>query len=93
MMLRLIGGIVAGLVIWMATVTVLNLGLRHGLPGYAAVEAAMTFTLPMLIARFAISAVASVAGGYGAALLAGWGGGGAAARGVGGGWLLLIVYL
>ena len=37
----------------------------------SAVEAAMTFTLPMLIARLAISAVASAAGGYGAALLAG----------------------
>ena len=54
-MLRLIGGIVAGLVIWMAAVTVLNLALRHGLPGYAAVEAAMIFTLPMMIARLAIS--------------------------------------
>jgi len=70
-MLRLIGGIVAGLVIWMAAVTVLNLALRHGLPGYAAVEAAMIFTLPMMIARLAISAVASAASGYGAALLAG----------------------
>jgi hypothetical protein len=71
MMLRLIGGIVAGLVIWMTAVTVLNLGLRHGLPGYAAVEATMTFTLPMMIARLAISAVASIAGGYGAAVVAG----------------------
>ena len=69
-MLRMIGGVAAGLVIWMAAVTVLNLGLRHGMPGYAAVETAMTFTLPMLIARLAISAMASVASGYGATALA-----------------------
>src|SRR5438045_299504 len=71
MMLRMIGGIVAGLVIWIATVTLLNLGLRHGIPGYAAAEKAMTFTLPMMIARLAISAAASLASGYGSAVLGG----------------------
>jgi hypothetical protein len=71
MMLRLIGGIVAGLVIWIVAVTVLNLGLRYGLAGYAAVEKAMTFTLAMLIARLAIGAAASLASGYGAVVLGG----------------------
>ena len=68
-MIRLAGGVIAGLVIWIAGVTVLNIGLRHGLAGYAAVEKTMAFTLPMLIARLAISAASSVASGYGAALL------------------------
>jgi hypothetical protein len=68
-MARLIGAIVGGLVLWIAAVTVLNLGLRHGLAGYAGVEKSMAFTLPMLIARLAISAVASLASGYGAARL------------------------
>jgi hypothetical protein len=66
-MLRLTGGTIAGFVIWIAVVTVLNLGLRHGMTGYAGVEKAMTFTLPMMIARLSISAVSSLASGYGAA--------------------------
>jgi hypothetical protein len=70
-MLRLVGGVVLGLVIWMAGVTVLNFGLRAGLPGYAAVEKAMAFTLVMMIARLSISALASLASGYGAAWLGG----------------------
>jgi uncharacterized membrane protein YhaH (DUF805 family) len=68
-MIRLAGGILAGLVIWVAVVTVLNIGLRHGLAGYAAVEKTMAFTVPMMIARLCISAVSSLASGYGAALL------------------------
>ena len=68
-MIRLAGGVIAGLVIWIAGVTVLNIGLRHGLAGYAAVEKTMAFTLPMLIARLAISAAGSVASGYGAVLV------------------------
>jgi hypothetical protein len=67
--IRLAGGVIAGLVIWIAGVTVLNIGLRHGLPGYAGVEKAMAFTLPMLIARLSISAASSLASGYGAARL------------------------
>ena len=62
-MLRLIGGTVAGVVVWIVVVTILNLGLRHGWAGYALVEKAMTFTLPMLIARLAMSAASSLAGG------------------------------
>ena len=68
-MIRLAGGVIAGLVIWIAGVTLLNIGLRHGLAGYATVEKTMAFTLTMLIARLCISAVSSVASGYGAARL------------------------
>jgi len=66
-MVRLIGGAIAGMIVWIAVVTILNLGLRHGWPAYAAVERAMVFTVPMMAARLAESAVASLAGGYAAA--------------------------
>jgi hypothetical protein len=68
-MWRQIGGIVVGFVAWFLIVSVLNLGLRYGLQGYAAVEKAMTFTLEMMIARLSISAISSLAGGYLAALV------------------------
>jgi Mn2+/Fe2+ NRAMP family transporter len=87
-MIRLAGGVIAGLVIWIAGVTVLNLGLRHGLSGYAAVEKAMTFTLPMLVARLCISAVSSLVSGYGAARL----GRGPRAATITGG-VLLVIFL
>lgn len=67
--MRLIGGVISGLVAWTAIVTILNLGLRYGWPDYAAVERAMTFTLPMMAARLAMSGVASLAGGFVAAAI------------------------
>jgi hypothetical protein len=73
-MLKLIGGVLAGIVAWIVIVTVLNLGLRHGWPAYAAVEKAMTFTLPMMVARLSESALSSLASGYIAARIdkGGW---------------------
>ncbi len=68
-MLRLIGGIVAGVVVWAVVVTVLNFGLRYGMPGYAGVEKAMLFTVQMMAARLSISAVSSLASGYAAAAI------------------------
>jgi hypothetical protein len=68
-MVRSIGAVVAGLVVWAIVVTVLNLGLRYGMPGYAAVEKAMLFTVPMMAARLSISAVSSLASGYAAAAI------------------------
>ncbi|HUJ02414.1 MAG TPA: hypothetical protein VLW75_02165 [Rhizomicrobium sp.] len=68
-MWRMIAGIVAGLVVWTLVVTVLNLGLRHGWPAYAAVEKSMAFTLPMMIARLSESAVSSIVSGWAAAAL------------------------
>lgn len=66
-MLRGIGGIIAALVAWTVVVTLLNFGLRYGLPGYAAVEKAMNFTLTMMIARLSISFVSTLAAGVVAA--------------------------
>lgn len=62
-MVRLVGGTVAGVLVWIVVVTILNLGLRHGWHDYALVEKAMTFTLPMMIARLVMSAASSLAGG------------------------------
>jgi hypothetical protein len=70
-MRRKVIGIVAGLVSWGALVTVLNLGLRHGWPAYAAVEKAMTFTLAMMAARLLESFVSSLASGWIAARIGG----------------------
>jgi hypothetical protein len=68
-MLRLIGGIVAGVVTWIVIATILNFGLRYGWHEYAAVEKAMTFTLPMMIARLTESGISSIAGGVVAAMI------------------------
>ncbi|MGA7712020.1 MAG: hypothetical protein WCA81_08970 [Rhizomicrobium sp.] len=62
-MWRMIIGVIAGLVAWAAIVTLLNWGLRLWLPGYAAVEHAMQFTLAMKIARLSMAAVTSLAAG------------------------------
>ena len=62
-MWRKIGAVVAGLVAWIVIVSLLNRGLRLWLPGYSAVETAMTFTLTMKIARLAIAAVSSLCAG------------------------------
>jgi hypothetical protein len=69
--LQKVAGVVAGLVAWTLLVTLLNLGLRHGWPAYAAVEKAMTFSFPMMVARLAESAAASLAGGWIAARIGG----------------------
>lgn len=70
-MLKLILGVIAGLVAWFVAATLLNLGLRFGLPGYRSVEAAMAFTLPMQVLRLAIGLAASIAAGVAAARVAG----------------------
>jgi hypothetical protein len=69
-MWRLIGGTIAGVVAWIVIVTILNLVLRYGWPEYHAVEKAMIFTLPMMIARLSESAVSSLLSGAIAAALA-----------------------
>ncbi|MBV8800310.1 MAG: hypothetical protein JO208_10965 [Alphaproteobacteria bacterium] len=69
-MWRLIGGTVAGVVAWFVTVTILNMGLRYGWHDYAAVEKAMTFTLPMMLARLSESGVSSILSGAIAAAVA-----------------------
>jgi hypothetical protein len=56
----ILGGI-AGLVVWVIVVTVGGLILRGAWPAYSRVAEAMTFTLPMMVARLAISVLATVA--------------------------------
>ena len=68
-MLRMIAGAVVGVIAWGVVVTVLNLGLRFGWHDYAAVEKAMNFTLPMMIARLSESGISSIVGGVVAALI------------------------
>ncbi len=66
-MWRAIGGVVAGVVTWAVVVTVLDVGLRYGWTDYAAVEKAMTFTVPMMIARLTESGLSSILSGWVAA--------------------------
>jgi hypothetical protein len=67
--MRTIGGIVAGVVTWFVAVVALDFALRHAWPDYAAVEKAMTFTVPMMAARLTESGVGSILGGLVAALV------------------------
>jgi hypothetical protein len=69
--LQKVAGVVAGLVVWTVLITLLNLGLRHGWPAYAAVEKVMAFTIPMMAARLAESAVSSLVSGWAAARVGG----------------------
>ncbi len=57
-------GVVAGLGVWVAIVLVAGAVMRPAWPAYASVAAAMTFTLPMLTARLAISTLATLATGF-----------------------------
>ena len=63
-------GVVAGLVAWVTIVTVAGVLMRLSWPAYASVAAAMTFTVPMLLARLSISALATLAMGLVTAMLA-----------------------
>jgi hypothetical protein len=62
-MWRTIGAIIAGLVGWAVIVTVINWGLRLGIPGYRLAEHTLVFTLEMKIARLTMAAITSVATG------------------------------
>lgn len=50
-MWRTVLGVVGGLAAWVVIVTLLNIGLRHALPDYAAAEPVLAFTLTMMVAR------------------------------------------
>ena len=62
-MRRTIAGIIAGLIAWTLIVSVLDWGLRLGLPGYRQAEPTMLFTLGMKVARLIMAAATSVAAG------------------------------
>jgi hypothetical protein len=57
-------GVVAGLAVWLAIAVIAGLIMRATWPAYVSVAEAMTFTLPMMIARLSIAAFASVAMGF-----------------------------
>lgn len=60
---RTILGCIGGLAAWAVIVTLIDIGLRHAMPGYAQAEPALTFTFSMKIARLAMAAVTSLAAG------------------------------
>jgi len=75
-MIKQILGVVAGLVAWFATASVCAFVLRETWPAYASVvetldfareTAAPAFTLPMLLARLSMGAVATIVMGFVAA--------------------------
>jgi len=69
-MKRSILAVFAGFVVWGLVATLLNFGLRAGIAGYAQAEPALTFTLSMKIARLILGALASLAAGAAAGLIA-----------------------
>jgi hypothetical protein len=62
-------GVVAGLIVWLVVVMVVGEIMRRSWPAYASVADAMTFTLPMMIARLSIGALATLAAGLITALI------------------------
>ena len=59
---------IVGLVVWLICATALNILLRFTLPGYAAAEPQLQFTLTMMIARLALpGAIPSIAAGFASA--------------------------
>jgi hypothetical protein len=60
-MVKTVLGVIAGLLAWVLLVSICGAILRVSWPEYAAVAAGMAFTLPMLVARLAISAVTLLA--------------------------------
>src|SRR5215471_1000245 len=69
-MKRSIFALVAGLALWVLVASLLNRGLRVGLPGYALAEPAMSFTLGMKVARLILGGLASLAAGAATGLIA-----------------------
>jgi len=69
-MLRNILGVVAGLVSWLIVAAIAGFILRASWPEYVAVADSMNFTLPMMIARLSIGALATLSAGFVIALIA-----------------------
>jgi hypothetical protein len=63
-------GVVAGLLAFLAVVFIAGIIMRGTWPDYARVADAMTFTLPMMIARLTIGALATIAAGLVTAAIA-----------------------
>jgi hypothetical protein len=63
-MIKAIMGVVVGFLIWFMAATLGNMLVRVLIPNYVAAEAAMAFTLPMLLARLAVGGLSSIAAGF-----------------------------
>jgi hypothetical protein len=72
-MLRSILAVIVAVITWFIVATIGNWILRAALPGYAAVEVAMTFTLKMMICRLLLGLVSSPIAGFVCAAVAGGG--------------------
>ena len=69
-MLRAIIAVIVSVITWFVVATVANWILRAALPGYAAVEVAMTFTLTMMICRLIVGLISSLCAGFVCAVVA-----------------------
>jgi hypothetical protein len=69
-MAKRILGVVAGLAVWVTVVITAGTIMRLSWPEYASVADSMTFTLPMLVARLAISTLATLGMGLVTAVIA-----------------------
>jgi hypothetical protein len=63
-MIKMIAGIVAGLVAWTIVATIGNLMFRVAWPGYAEAEVSMMFTLAMMVARLLLGTLSSLCAGF-----------------------------
>ena len=63
-MVRSILAVVVGFVTWFVVATLLNLLIRALLPGYAAAEPTLEFTLAMMAARLGLAVVSSLVAGF-----------------------------
>jgi hypothetical protein len=68
--IRIVAGIAGGLIAWFVVGTIGNLAIRLSWPDYVAVEASMAFTLPMMLARLVLGAIASLCAGAAVAWIA-----------------------
>jgi hypothetical protein len=69
-MKRAILAFITGVLVWVLVVSLLDRALRFIVPGYAAAEPRMAFTLGMMAARLIIAAITSLAAGAVAAVIA-----------------------
>ena len=63
-MWKAVVAVIVGLVVWIAIVIVAGSIMRSSWPAYASVADAMMFTLPMMLARLSIGAMATLAAGW-----------------------------
>lgn len=62
--------VVLAFVAWMVVATLANMVLRVAIPGYAAVEASMAFTLAMQVGRLAVGMISTLAAGLVCSIIA-----------------------